>query len=117
MGNYATKDARYTAIYRREERVEKGGKREVFFLVPFELVRYNVDQAGEQDQVIVPVGQPVKTPQPNTQTAAGIVEIDSEKVYEKIWIVDVVPFGIGRGGKHDFGFRNDEGEQLGQPGD
>ena len=107
MGNYATKDARYTAIYRREERVEKGGKQEVFFLVPFELVRFNVDQAGEQEQVIVPVGQQNETP-PNK---------DSEKIYEKIWIVDVVPFGIGRGGKHDFGFRNDEGEQPSISGD
>ena len=100
MGNYATKDARYTAIYRRETRVEKGAKKEVFFLVPFELVRFNVDQAGEQEQVIVPIGQ--------RQSIAPNKE--SEKIYEKIWVVDVVPFHVGREGKHDFGGRADEGE-------
>ncbi len=92
MGNYATKDARYTAIYRRETRVEKGGKREVFFLVPFELVRFNVDEAGEQEQVIVPVAQRVNVAGAKTE----------EKIYEKIWVVDVVPFHVGREGKHDF---------------
>jgi hypothetical protein len=101
MANYAMKDARFTAIYRRETRVEKGGKKDVFFLVPFELVRYNVDVPGEQEPVIIPIGQRISTGSVSTKT--------DEKIYEKIWVVDVVPFHVGRGGKHDFGKQDDEG--------
>lgn len=104
MANYAMKDARFTAIYRREIRSGKGGrKEEVFFLVPFELVRYNVDLPGEQEEVIVPIGQQV-----STVSDTGSKKHD-EKVYGKVWIVDVVPFHVGRGGKHDFGKQDDEG--------
>ncbi len=100
MANYAMKDNRFTAIYRREIRTGKGGrKEEVFFLVPFELVRHNIDVPGEQEQVIVPIGRQISVPG---------AKVD-EKVYEKIWIVDVVPFHVGRGGKHDFGKRDNEG--------
>lgn len=105
MSNYSMKDARFTAIYRREFRSGKGkAKQEVFILEPFELVRYNVDDTGASDQVIVPVGQPQKT------GFGGLINNKAEeKVYEKIWVVEVSPFHVGRGGKHDFGQASDEG--------
>ena len=54
--------------------------------LPFDLVRYNVDQNPDAPKEIV----------------LSVTHPDTKKVFEKVWIVDEVPFA-GRRGKHNFG--------------
>ncbi len=101
MANYRLEDARFTAIYERQ--IVSG--KEQFVLVPFEMVRYNVDLTGVQDEVVVPIAQHHS----NLATTTPGDGKAGTKIYEKVWIVDVAPFHVGRGGKHDFGRGSDEG--------
>lgn len=89
MGNYRTQDARFTAIFVRMP--QKGGERELYVRVPFELVRFNVDVNPDATTNIIPVGQ-------NVVNQTGD-KPDSPKLYEKIWIVDSYPWRD----KHWFG--------------
>lgn len=79
MADYDLKDARWTCIFLREG--------DCLRRLPFDLVRWNVDQDPDAKKEIVP---------------AGTLVVDAQKVYERVWIVDEVPFA-GRKGKHDFG--------------
>jgi hypothetical protein len=98
MANYRMRDARFTVIYVRE--TPEGVEPKRFTKVPYELVRYNVDANPTATPVVVPDSERISTKKSKTD----------EKVYENVWIVDVVPFHVGRGGKHDFGKMGDEGE-------
>jgi hypothetical protein len=78
MSNYDIRDARWTCIFLRE-----GGN---LRRLPFDIVRWNVDQDPHAPKEIVP----------------SMTHPDTQKVFEKVWTVDEVPFA-GRKGKHDFG--------------
>ena len=94
MGDYKLADARFTAIYLRLP--QHGKEDDLFELVPFELVRFNVDENPSAEAVIVPIGQKISVNPSGTPP-------DHAKIYEKIWIVDQVPFAPGAGGKVWFG--------------
>lgn len=67
MSNYEQSGNRYTAIFLREA---DGTYRRL----PFDLVRFNVDDHPDQKREIVPRGD------------------DEGKVFEKVWLVDQVPY-------------------------
>ena len=81
MANYENKGNRYTAIFVKQR--VKGGV-EQYVRAPFEMVRFNVDDNPDAVQEIVPLGELRQTPDGSKP--------DGSKVYEKIWIVDQVPF-------------------------
>jgi len=92
MADYRIQDARFTAIFVRRE---TAGGNEVFERVPFELVRFNVDVKPDAQAYIMPIGE-------RNINDSGI-KPDSQKIYEKIWITDTVPWRPGAGGKVWFG--------------
>jgi len=81
MSDYKIEGNRYTAIYVIEP---KHGGGQTYRKVPFEIVRFNVDANPSAPEVIVPTGEDVLN--------VDGVKADHEKVYEKIWIVDALPF-------------------------
>ena len=76
MGDYKLKDARFTMIVVRLPK-RNGEKGRLYKVLPFELVRFNVDENPDAPQVIVPVGE--GRPQ-------------KDKIYERIWMTDTVPY-------------------------
>lgn len=80
MADYSQDGNRWTAIYL----VEGDEPPRTYKKLPYELVRFNVDQDPEAPTVIVP---------------SGMGSPGAEKIYEKIWIVDHIPWE----GKVSFG--------------
>lgn len=81
MSDYKQSGNRWTAIY-LVQRLK--GDNYVYKKLPFELVRFNVDTHPDALEEIVPCGEDVLNPSGNKQ--------DSDKIYEKIWIVDALPW-------------------------
>lgn len=89
MSNYAQSGNRYTMILLR--RPQRDGT-DLYERVPFDLVRFNVDENPSATPVIMPLGQP------GEHGAAS----DDRKIFEKIWYVDVVPWGPSAKGGVEF---------------
>jgi hypothetical protein len=81
MSDYKQGGNRWTAIYlvQRER-----GDHYTYRKLPFEIVRFNVDDDHDSREVIVPCGEDVLNPNADKQ--------ETDKIYEKIWIVDSLPF-------------------------
>jgi hypothetical protein len=95
MADYKQSGNRYTAIFVIES--SKGGQ-DFYRRNPFDLVRFNVDTNPSAPQEIVPIGQ--------VKGNLGIGDTplsETDKIYEKVWIVETAPWHPGRGGKQDFG--------------
>ncbi len=88
MSNYSQVGNRYTAIYLV---VRERGDKLTYRKLPFEIVRFNVDEHPSAAEELIPCGV-------DELNASGIKQA-SDKIYEKIWIVDSVPFS----GKTSFG--------------
>lgn len=82
MSNYNQSGNRWTAVFLVER--ERGDVM-TYRRLPFELVRFNVDTNPSAPQEIVPNGVDAFN--------SGGDKQDSDKIYEKIWIVDSLPFG------------------------
>jgi hypothetical protein len=82
MADYKQEGNRWTAVFLVER--EKGD-RLTYRRLPFELVRFNADVNPSAPQEIVPNGEDVFNGSGDKQV--------SDKIYEKIWIVDAIPFG------------------------
>jgi len=95
MANYAQTGNRYTAIF-VIEKDNSGGK--LYKRAPFDLVRFNVDSNPDAEPEIVPLGVQESPP----GTAATPPKPDTDKIYEKIWVVETMPYSASRTGKHDF---------------
>ena len=93
MSNYSQSGNRYTAIYVRKP--QRGGREDLYERVPFDLVRFNVDDNPDAPEEIIPIGSG------DSVNPSGVK--DSAKIYERIWIVDAVPWRPGADGKHYFG--------------
>ena len=91
MADYQQVGNRYTAIYLV---VREKGDKYTYRKLPFELARFNVDTDPDAVETIVPTGE-------NVLSGTGDVPNKQygDKVYEKIWIVDSIPFS----GKTSFG--------------
>lgn len=81
MADYQSNGNRWTAIYVLE--VAHGRNSPTYRKLPFELVRFNVDTNPDAPEEIVPCGEDVLNPNGDKST---------EKIYEKIWIVDGYPW-------------------------
>ena len=82
MANYEQDGNRWTAIYLV---VREKGDKLTYRKLPFELVRFNVDTNPSAVEEMVPAGVDNLNESGNKQ--------NSDKIYEKIWIVDSLPFG------------------------
>jgi hypothetical protein len=85
MADYKQEGNRWTMVL---VRIKDEGNQTLVKRVPFDIVRFNVDTNPDAAPNIVPLGQP----------NASSSDTDSDKVYEKIWFVDEVPFRPGAGG-------------------
>ncbi len=81
MSDYKQSGNRWTAVYLV---VRERGDKLTYRKLPFEIVRFNVDENPSATEQIVPCGEDVLNPTGNKQ--------DHDKIYEKIWIVDSVPY-------------------------
>ena len=91
MADYTQVGNRWTAVY-AIERQSNGPN--TYRKLPFELVRFNVDSDPDAKEVIVPDGDQFESfdnygagATPSNKQAK-----DDQKVYERIWIVDGIPF-------------------------
>jgi hypothetical protein len=81
MADYMQDGNRWTAIYLV---VNGRGGNLTYRKLPFELVRFNADVTPGAEAVIVPCGEDTLNPNGDKQ--------NSDKIYEKIWIVDSLPY-------------------------
>ena len=91
MSDYLNAGNRWTAIY--VKKVQAGGEC-LWERAPFDLVRFNVDTNPASPAFIVPLGG---------MTSESGVKQDIQKQYEKIWMVDEMPWKPGSGGRVYFG--------------
>lgn len=92
MSEFKQSGNRYTMILVRHPQPDGTA---LFERVPFDLVRFNVDTDPDAEQLIMPVG--------DVQISPTGAQPDGPKLYERIWIVDTVPFRPGANGKIYFG--------------
>lgn len=86
MSNYATDGNRYTLVVLREY---QHGQQEPFYrILPYELVRFNVDTNPSAEAVIVP----------NAPASSVKASLGTGKLYEKILFVDQEPYKFSRDG-------------------
>lgn len=81
MANYEQSGNRWTAVYLVI--TERGGAN-TYRKLPFEIVRFNVDVDPDAPEEIIPSGQDAFNPAGDKQ--------NSDKIYERIWIVDNLPY-------------------------
>jgi hypothetical protein len=81
MSNYKQDGNRWTAVYLVER---ERGDILTYRKLPWEIVRFNVDTNPSAPEEIIPCGEDSFNPNGDKQV--------SDKVYEKIWIVDHIPF-------------------------
>jgi hypothetical protein len=96
VADYENKGNRWTAVFMRKPQ-QGGGV--LYERAAFEIVRFNVDTTPDAPEEIVPVGQQKGYP---SGTAASPAKPDGPKLYERIWVVDTMPFRPGAGGKQQF---------------
>jgi hypothetical protein len=87
MANYESSGNRWTAIYVANG--IRGTEYSTYTKLPWELVRFNVDSNPSATPEIVPDGED-RTLGGMGSTATSVKE--PNRIYEKIWIVDSVPF-------------------------
>jgi hypothetical protein len=92
MADYKQNGNRYTMVLIRHP--QHGGG-ELFERAGFDLVRFNVDTYPDSEAVIVPLGQ-------DRGNESG-TKPDGPKLYERIWVVDTLPFRPSSDGKIYFG--------------
>lgn len=92
MSNYNADGNRWTAVYLASP-VRGGGF--TYTKLPWELVRFNVDVTPDAPAYIVPDGV--------EQINASLTKPNAPKIYERIWITDVIPYSYGQNGKTAFG--------------
>jgi len=97
MSNFLQSGNRWTMILLRLP--QKDGS--IFFQkVPFEIVRFNVDDNPSAQPQIVPDGPDLGVP---GGINSGGTSVDRDKIYENIWYVDEIPWKPGAGGRVWFG--------------
>jgi hypothetical protein len=86
MADYLNTGNRWTAVYlvQRER-----GDILTYRKLPWEIVRFNVDVNPSAPEEIVPTGEDSSL---GYGTGATAVKDPESKIYEKIWIVDHLPF-------------------------
>jgi hypothetical protein len=93
MANYAADGNRWTAIFQANP--IHGTGEFTYTRLPWEIVRFNVDTNPSSPPLIVPIGE--------ERINAANDRNNSPKIYERVWIVDNAPFGLGSNGKTYFG--------------
>lgn len=88
MANYQAGGNRWTAIFVVER---ERGDVNTYRKLPFEICRFNADVDPDAKEVLVPTGID-DYPSKGLGTDATPVRQEVDKVYEKIWIVDSIPF-------------------------
>jgi hypothetical protein len=87
VADYAQSGNRWTMILAR---LPQHGGQDFYERAPYELCRFNVDTDPSAKPVIIPLGQnEISGP---VGTADTWVNRPSAKIYEKIWIVDQIPW-------------------------
>lgn len=81
MSDYKQSGNRWTAVFLVQR--ERGDVL-TYRKLPFEIVRFNVDSSPSAPEEIVPCGADEFSQSGDKQ--------DSDKIYEKIWIVDSLPY-------------------------
>ena len=94
MADYAADGNRWTAVFLARPLHGRGDYD--YIKMPWELCRFNADVYPSTEPVVVPCGEENITFNASNVKRGG-------KIYERIWIVDEIPFRPGIGGKVYFG--------------